>query len=44
MISSWGGMAPPKDVNMVKPIGRISQRPVRPVKEAASADLEVSTR
>jgi len=23
MISSWGGMAPPKDVNMVKPIERV---------------------
>jgi phenylpropionate dioxygenase-like ring-hydroxylating dioxygenase large terminal subunit len=23
MVSSWGGMAPPKDVNMVKPIERI---------------------
>ena len=32
MISSWGGMSPPKDLSMVKPIERVLQgRPVRPV-------------
>ena len=32
MVSSWGGMSPPKDLDMVKPIERVlAQRAVRPV-------------
>ena len=41
MVSSWGGMAPPKDLNMVKPIERVlRERPLRSVGTSRPAGLD----